>query len=324
MEQNKLVSIILPVYGVEQYLPECVDSLLAQSYRNLEIILVDDASPDGSGAICDAYAAQDSRVKVIHQTNRGAAGARNAGLDVAGGEYICFVDSDDVVEKDYVKLLLTHLQEADADIAVCGFTQFSRTHQPPCSLESAGVYTPEGYLLQFLENWTCSLLWNKIFRRQTIGKLRMEEGHRIDDEFYTYQVVMAAQKIVVFHQSLYRYRLRASSVMSNQNTYDQILMDRIAHTIQRYDHIKVHFPSLREAFFVKAVDTLVRFWKSSGNNPAAQKKIRSWVRSNTIHILLCKMALRIKLAYLYHLCRSPANGSAAPDVPEVDIQEYFS
>ena len=95
---DELVSVILPVYGVEAYLPECVESLLEQSYPNLEIILVDDASPDRCGAICDAYAERDSRVRVIHQKNGGAASARNAGLDAAQGDCVCFVDSDDTVE----------------------------------------------------------------------------------------------------------------------------------------------------------------------------------------------------------------------------------
>lgn len=324
MEQNELVSIILPVYGVARYLPECVDSLLAQTYSNLEIILVDDASPDESGAICDAYAARDSRVKVIHQENRGAAGARNAGLDAATGEYVCFVDSDDMVEKDYVNHLLTQLRQGDADIAVCGFIQFSRTQQTLCPTEPAGMYSREEYLLQFLKSWTCALLWNKIFRRQTIGALRMEEGHRIDDEFFTYQVVMEARKIVVFRETLYRYRLRASSVMGSTNARKQLMMDRIDHTLQRYEHIRQRFPDLREQFFTHAMESFARYWKSCGDNPQAQQAIRRWVLRNSLYLMRCRLSLRIKLAYLYRVCRTPSGGRAVPDVPDADIQEYFS
>ena len=104
---QELISIIVPVYGVERYLSECVDSLLSQTHRNLEVILVDDGSPDNCGAICDRYATSDRRVKVIHQVNAGAANAKNAGLDIASGDYIAFMDSDDWAEVDWIETMLT-------------------------------------------------------------------------------------------------------------------------------------------------------------------------------------------------------------------------
>ena len=151
---DKLVSVILPVYGVEKYLPECVDSLLAQTYRNLEIILVDDASPDHCGTICDSYAARDSQVRVIHKKNGGAASARNAGLDAARGEYICFVDSDDVVEEDYVEILLETL--GDGDMAMCGFYFLSPSGSRP-EIMSSGSYNRVGFMKRFLKDWCCAL-----------------------------------------------------------------------------------------------------------------------------------------------------------------------
>lgn len=280
---DKLVSVILPVYGVEKYLPECVDALLAQSYQNLEIILVDDASPDSCPAICDSYAAKDSRVRVIHKKNGGAASARNAGLDAARGDYICFVDSDDTVEADYVQTLLETV--GDADMAMCGFSLCSRRG---CKEEKVapGIYDREGFLLRFLEDWSCSLLWNKLFTRDAIGGLRMEEGHRVDDEFFTYQVALNCRKVTVTGKPLYRYRLRSSSVMQDDGTVKQrMMLDRIAYVTARYEAVAAALPRLKKAYFTDAADTLSRYWRHSLGMPQAQKQLRAWVWSHILQLL---------------------------------------
>ena len=117
MEDYPLISVVIPVYKVEQYIHECVDSVIAQTYKNLDIILVDDGSPDSCPAICDEYAERDNRIRVIHKKNGGLSSARNAGIDIARGEYICFVDSDDYVSEIYVEQLYTTLKESGADMA---------------------------------------------------------------------------------------------------------------------------------------------------------------------------------------------------------------
>ena len=114
------ISVIIPVYNCDQLVGKCIDSVLAQTHRDLELILVDDGSTDASGAVCDGYPARDARVKVIHQKNSGPSRARNVGMDAATGEYFCFVDSDDVVEPDYLEYLITNLRENGVDIATCG------------------------------------------------------------------------------------------------------------------------------------------------------------------------------------------------------------
>ena len=199
----KLVSIIVPVYGVEAYLSECVDSLLAQTYENLEIILVDDGGKDRSGEICDRYAERDNRVRVIHKSNGGAASARNVGIDAATGEYICFVDGDDLVEKDYVTHLWSALSREDADISVCGLYYMTKHQKSPVEIESLGVFDCKEYLRLFTSYWTCALMTNKLFKRAVVGTVRFEEGHCIDDEFFTYQVIMNSSKVVVTDPPLY-------------------------------------------------------------------------------------------------------------------------
>ena len=271
---DKLVSIILPVYGVEKYLPECMDSLLAQTYEALEIILVDDASPDGCGAICDSYAARDSRVRVIHKENGGAASARNAGLDAAQGSFICFVDSDDPVEPDYVQTLLNTL--GNGDMAMCGFYFLSRRDCQPAEA-MPGVYDRAGFMNRFLKDWSCSLLWNKIFRRDVIGDLRMEEGHRVDDEFFTYRVALNCRQVTVTQHCLYHYRMRKSSVMQDDGAVkERIMLDRISYVTQRYAMVSAALPPLKQAYLADAADTLSRYWVHSLGMTQAQKLIRKW------------------------------------------------
>lgn len=325
MQHNDLVSIIIPVYGVEQYLADCIDSILAQTYSNLEVILIDDASPDGCGVICDAYAERDCRVKVIHKANGGAASARNVGLETATGAYICFVDSDDLLCPEYVNHLLDALTSSGADIAVCSFTQFSRHHEVLCGdMEAPGIFDKNQYLSFFLTNWTCALLWNKIYRRDTIGAIRMVEGHRIDDEFFTYKVIINAEKITVTNKTLYRYRQRASSVMGNVGSNGKrILLDRIQYTKERYAYICERVPELKNQFFLNAIDSYARYWKICSGNPEAIREIRNWVKSHFSQIIRAEIPLRMKLGLLYNLCFKEPGTEQPSDLAAKQSLEYF-
>ncbi|MGN0502900.1 MAG: glycosyltransferase family 2 protein [Ruminococcus sp.] len=146
------VSIIVPVYYVEKYLPECIESLIHQTYNNIEIIFVDDGSTDSSGKICDKYAETDSRIKVIHQQNAGAANAKNTGLNNASGIYIIFMDSDDTVELVWIETLMKLIIENDADMAECSFDKFykNRTEAIEPYDEVQCEFSAESYLLQYL------------------------------------------------------------------------------------------------------------------------------------------------------------------------------
>lgn len=209
------VSIIVPIYGVEDYLTKCVESLLAQTHTNLEIILINDGSPDSSGNIADTYAAQDSRVLVIHKENGGLSSARNAGLDRSTGEYICFVDADDWVESDYVESLLNAAVRVGADIAVCGFM-----NDFPAKSEARGfvrgtwtlgsrdaleaLYGPDYLIL--------TVAWNKLYRRDLFRTHRFYEGMIHEDEEIIATLFLDAQIITCFSRPLYHYRTRSGSI----------------------------------------------------------------------------------------------------------------
>ena len=318
------VSIIVPVYGVEKYIKECVGSLLTQSYPRLEILLVDDGGEDRSPQICDLFASMDNRIKVIHKPNGGAASARNAGLDAATGEYICFVDGDDRIAPDYVSHLLHAAKENEADICVCGFYKLTKAGAEAVDPAENGSYTGTEYLLRFLSDWSCSLLWNKIFRRDVIGNIRMEEGRKVDDEFFTYLVVMNSCKVVVTDTPLYYYRMRGSSVMQDMGPYlERIMLDRIAYVTARYRNIAQKLPEIEPEFFLDALDTMSRYWYHSKDMPKAQRQIRSWAKAHTGRILRLNISLKRKLGYLHHFyVKKPAVMSERNSI-QMNADEYF-
>lgn len=323
---DKKVSIILPVYKVSSYLEECIRSLMEQDYENLEIIPVDDGSPDDCGAVLDRLAAEDDRIKPIHKQNGGAASARNAGLDAATGEYICFVDSDDKVERQYVTSLVRALEDSGSDIAVCGFFFWSTRQADPCqSITAAGTYDGRSYLVQFLRDWSCSLLWNKIYRRQVIGELRMVEGHRVDDEYFTYQLAMNARTVTVIDRKLYHYRLRKTSVMQDvASGSEPIMLDRIGYMIARDAHIQQRFPELSDAFFINAVDNLIRYRRHSKDMPNAQSIIRQWSNTNLWRLAKCSLPIRQKLACILAFYFDKPRFCGEQNSIELEQRDYFS
>lgn len=213
MKEQPLISVIVPVYKVEAYLDRCIQSITGQTYTNLEIILVDDGSPDHSGAICDEWAARDSRIRVLHQKNRGGGAARNAALDIARGQRIGFVDSDDYIAPD-MYAYLSSLLEVGADIAECGYVE-TQGDQAEFGGESAvTAYTPEDAMREHLrDRFFRQLIWNKLYRRETIGEIRFPEGTKIDDEYFTYRVLGNASRLVRSEKICYAYRQQSGSVM---------------------------------------------------------------------------------------------------------------
>ena len=210
-----LISVIVPIFGVEKYLNKCVESIVNQTYRNLEIILVDDGSKDNCGAICDQWLVKDERIKVIHKENGGLSDARNAGLQMATGEYISFIDSDDYIEPTFLEILYTKLQEECADIAECGtryVDEFGKELKTRKSQD--GVFaTLDALKLLIEENGLYQTVWNKLYRREMIEGFMFAKGQYNEDEFWTYKVFDRAKKIVSIEQPLYNYLQRGSSII---------------------------------------------------------------------------------------------------------------
>lgn len=249
MKKKGVISVIVPIYGVEKYLEECIESILGQTYTKLEIILIDDASPDRCGEICDRYAQMDDRIIVIHQKNGGAAAARNAGLRIATGEYIGFADSDDYLEPDAYEKLLEALVANDADI-VHGQFRYVYVNGKVVHEGSEEIvsFSAAQYLTQFTTDWTCALSPVKLFRHHVLTDVYYEEGHCIDDEFFTYRGVMKAEKIVYIPTIVYNYRQRASSVMKNRDTTEAKCEDIFAYLEKRSKDVTGRFPELKTEY----------------------------------------------------------------------------
>ena len=206
-----LISVIVPVYRVEEYLERCVKSILSQTYKNLEVILVDDGSPDQCPAICDACAEKDARVKVIHQENKGLSGARNAGIDAASGEYLAFVDSDDYVSPHFIEELYQLLQDTGCAIGQCRFSYVKGDGLVEEGDSAFCIYRGESLMEQLYgpeEKATCFVVaWNKLYRAELFKEtgIRYPEGRIHEDEATTYRLFHEAKKLAFLDRALYGY-----------------------------------------------------------------------------------------------------------------------
>lgn len=245
MTQSSLISVIVPVYKVEPYLNKCIDSIVNQNYKNLEIILVDDGSPDNCGAICDAWAEKDSRIRVIHKENSGGGMARNTGLDIANGEFVAFVDSDDYISIEMYEYL-HGLIGADVDVVECSYMDVSNDDVDfSCGDADVQVYTAQEAMEEHISDRIFrQLIWNKLYRREVIGDIRFPEGKSIDDEFFTYRVLGNAKTLVHSGKICYAYRQQENSVMHAMGA--QKRLQGVEAKILRHNYIRESYPELVE------------------------------------------------------------------------------
>ncbi len=245
METLPLISVIVPVYKVEKYLDACLESLTSQTYANLEILLVDDGSPDRSGSICDAWAARDSRVQVIHQANAGGGAARNAALDRASGELLAFVDSDDYIAPDMFSHLYGLLCQG-ADIAECGYQEVAADAVPfPAEEGQVHWHSPEEAMAAHIaDTHFRQIIWNKLYRRQVAGDTRFPVGTRIDDEYFTYHLLGRARKLVRSDKVCYAYRQQPGSVM--HQSYSIKRVQALSAKSGRLGWIRANMPGLEK------------------------------------------------------------------------------
>jgi len=246
MEKNPLLSVIIPVYKVENYLARCVDSILGQTYTELEVILVDDGSPDASGSICDRYALQDSRVRVIHKENGGLSSARNVGIDMAAGEYITFVDSDDWIESDAYEHLLGLMEQYQVKL-VCGGNydvddQTGNKTLGVCPQKEELITAEEMVRRMFRWQGCDSSVCDKIFHRELLEDFRFPEGKVCEDVAVTYKIILSTDRAVLSERPFYNYVHRSGSITMaaiSENTFHFS-----QHTAEIYGYIREHHPGI--------------------------------------------------------------------------------
>lgn len=223
---EELISVIVPVYKVEKYLKRCVESVQKQTFKNLEIILVDDGSPDLCGKMCDEMSKTDPRIKVIHKNNGGLSDARNAGIEIASGKYVVFVDSDDWLDLDMIDLLYRILKKYDADIAECSYRNIYKERideETSCSgevIEGDGTLALEAMLDW---RWFKPVAWNKLYKKEILSNIRYPKGKLHEDEFTTYKYFYNANKLVYVDTSKYNYdRRREDSITGKKFREDNL------------------------------------------------------------------------------------------------------
>ena len=258
---NIIISVIVPIYNVEKYLKRCIDSIITQTYKNLEIILVDDGSQDNCGNICDSYSAKDTRIKVIHKVNGGLSDARNAGIDVATGQYIAFVDSDDYVASNMYEILLDTIIKNNADLSICDFCSVSEsgdiTLKEPSVIED-GTYSGEKLLENKLltENyWHWVVAWNKLYKKSIFDNIRFPVGKLHEDEFLIHKILMRCKIVACVSNKLVYYVQRDSSITGEGisiKTLDkaEALLQRTVFFVENGFSNKLIYNTLQKAFFI--------------------------------------------------------------------------
>lgn len=259
------ISVIVPVYRAEKYLNRCVDSILAQTFTDFELILVDDGSPDNCGAICDEYAGKDSRINVIHQKNGGLSSARNAGIDWAfansDSEWLSFIDSDDWVHPKYLEALYGAAQRSHSEVVIGGF---ERTGGENPDVDESKLQETLWNVEQFYceQNVTATVAWGKLYKREFFRNIRYPVGKIHEDEFTTYKLLFQVKKIAYVDQPLYAYYINSESIMGvGWNPKRLIALDAYAERIEWFKD--KHFPEIYQWTLEKYVYYII----------AAQEKV---------------------------------------------------
>lgn len=283
---DKLISIVIPVYNVEKYLEECLNSVINQTYSNIEIILVDDGSPDGCGKICDKYANEDNRIKVIHKKNGGLSDARNYGIDAASGEYITFIDSDDYVDSGYIEKLYSAIKVNNTKISQCGILKINNQKEV---LEKLGyleneVKTGKDMIKDiYNRHWGENIVvWNKMYSIELFKDFRYPVGKIHEDEYITYKILYYTDKIAVIDEYLYNYRQTDNSITGKK--FNVKRLDILEALEERMDFfrenneselcentLKVYLETIRRYY----IETKLNIKKSSQIQRELIKKYRS-------------------------------------------------
>ncbi|MGN0486471.1 MAG: glycosyltransferase family 2 protein [Acutalibacteraceae bacterium] len=256
--EEPLISVIVPVYNVENYLRECVESILAQHYGNLEIIMVDDGSTDTSGAICDEYAQSDNRVQVIHQENGGLSRARNTGLRACKGEYLLFVDSDDWLECDTVSVLYRLISKHGSQLAIGGYQRvedgsYRILRKYPGEREGESLLTKQQAMADFFRNGCAA--WARLYRREIHDGLYFPDGEINEDEAIVLQILERCETVAVTDQIIYNYRCRPESITTSSFSEKKLAWYR--HCENNYQWIKERYPELEELAFARYRSSII-------------------------------------------------------------------
>lgn len=285
---DKLISIIVPVHKVEKYLRRCVDSILAQTYQNIEVLLIDDGSPDSSGTICDEYAQKDARVRVFHKENGGVSSARNLGLKEAKGEYIGFVDADDYILHEMYENMIAIIKENHADIAICGYKkeQTDGTFEPYFKKDVDCTFTKKEMIANLLTNkyYTCAV-WSMLFRRNSIDGVEFDINRKHNEDLLFIYEVMKRMQIAAFTSDTY-YLYCTNEGSATTSGFSSSMMDIVYISEYILQDIQMSMPELygleRREFMRNNITTAMSAVKARYTDTNALMHIRKNIRKHLL------------------------------------------
>lgn len=317
-DSNKLVSVIIPVFNVRPYLVEALESVLHQTYKNLDIIIIDDGSTDGSEMLCDEYAKKDSRIRVVHQINKGLSSARNAGLDRMNGEVVVFLDPDDAYHPDYVKVMMDAMLRENADIVLCGYTIHStsgKMRQTGWSLTRAqmkpDMYDRSHALRALADGNIETAVWNKMYRRELWREVRFPDGYVYEGTDTTYRIINLCRSFYVLDQRLYRHRKRPGSI-TNTHSWKN-LRDSFLASSHFTAFIEAHTPDIfsleqlqknRESCLRSMIKAYIcRFGKAKEPGEPSDEELKRMIIEKGKEIGIENYSLRTRTAYwMFYVC----------------------
>lgn len=299
-----LISIIIPVYNAEAYLKECIDSALSQTYTKLEIILIDDGSSDNSPSICDEYVQKDNRIIVIHQKNKGPSETRNTGINISKGEYLSFLDCDDILHPEYISKLFYAIDNSKEKISLCNNLSFSDT-LPSSSKEDDNIKEIELLDIFDIQNSMC--VWGKLYHKTLFADIQYPIGKLPEDEFVTYKILYKAHKVAYCNSVLYFYRNRHGSIMKNKKESFYInLLDAL---LENYNFFYSHKEyKICEKFLLRLTylnTDYNHFLKSNTNIVKTEKNISKIIfnlpKKKISLLLQFKVFIKTTLIYIFKL-----------------------
>lgn len=304
-KNSKCISIIIPVYNVEPYIEKCIESVINQTYQDLDIILVNDGSTDLSGDICDKYSKLDSRIRVIHQKNSGQSKARNVGISIARGEYIGFVDSDDYIELNMYEKLINTMEQYNADIVECAVKNIYTNKTVYNETKKIYICTGEEALKKHLEKPNDSkspraAVWSRLFKSEKIKSLKFPEGMIHEDFYFTYRALLNCSKYCWIDEALYCH-IYTNSNSTTQLPFSKKDLSKINIFKERMDYLKaIKKNQLAKYAEVNYYSLLLQyFYKTSYNNMIHESEyLKKEIVKNTDKILRSSMSIKKKFEFI--------------------------
>ena len=304
------ISVIIPVYNVENYLKQCLESVINQTYKNLEIILIDDGSTDKSGNICEEYKQKDERIKLIHKTNGGLSDARNVGLLNATGEYISFVDSDDFIDLDMYKILYDNIIKFKSDIVWCDYNIYLKGNIQKHKLfsEQKNYIINDVFIKDLFNKYHLeAFVWNRLYRKDIFKDIRFPYKRRCEDGYLVIAILSNAKKITVIPDALYFYRQRGDSLSSKKHKNIQFKIDFTESRIIRAIQYEYLLPKSVEAniLLYRAYKSALRYLDIIANR---NRKIKKDIYTNVIYpqikvLLNSNLSIKRKLSLILSLIK---------------------